>query len=207
MADLTPEDIQIMKDAIAQYEGSSGGMPASNPDEAADQAGDAAQDRQMLTAIVTALEAIIDEVETLKACHERLEATVNDEIIGGITKLYNENMRMDGIAGVKAKYSEQFSPYEGVFQALADDPNADIYAKLYDMIEEMKSGEGYSEEAEASHISGILDKLKAAAPAPAVVEVPKTEETTPAPESPEDALVSKLRAMKQKAGSRGSSTY
>lgn len=197
MADLTPEDIAIMKQAIAEYEGANG--MSANPDEAADVAGDAAQDRQMLQAIVAALETIIDEVETLKKCHEELEHKVNDEIIGGITKLYNENVRMDGISSVKSRYGEQFKPYEGVFQALVDDPNADIYANLYEKLEEMKSGEGYNEEAESGYVTSLLDKLKASAPAPAIaVEI--SEE----PASKEEAYLQKLRELKSQGrlGSR-----
>lgn len=193
---LTPEDIKVMKDAIAMYEGS-GSM---NPDVAADTAGDALQDRKMLQALVSAMEAIIDEVEKLKACHEELERMVKDEIIGGVTKLYNENLRLDGISGIKGKYGEQFQPYEGVFQALVDDPNADLYANLYDKLESMKSDEGFSEETGHDYVMSILEKLKGSAPAPAVsVEVEKVEEVP----TEEEALVTRLRNMKKKAGSAG----
>lgn len=195
MENLTPEDIEIMKEAISRYEG-------SNPDEAADVASDAAQDRKMLEALVSALEIVIDEVENLRHCVDDLEHKVNDEIIGGVTNLYNENLRLDGIAGLKAKYGEQIGPFEGVFQALADDPNADIYSKLYDKLQELKSGEGYTEESEGKYVSDLLERLKAAAPKPAAVEVVQVEKSVEPSE--EEALTAKIRAMKKKASSAGS---
>jgi hypothetical protein len=196
---LTPEDIQLMKNAIAEYEGSAG---TSSPATSQNSTADAVQDRQMLEAIAAALGTVIDAVESLQKSYDDLEHLVNDEIIGGVQKLYQENVRMDGIAGIKAKYGEQLSPYEGVFQALVDDPNADIYSKLYDKLEELKSGADYNPDTEDSYVTSLLDKLKASAPAPAVaVEISKTEA---APASEDDALVTKLRAMKQKAGSAGS---
>ena len=203
---LTPEDIQLMKDAIAQYEGAES-APAmeANPDEAADRAGDASQDREMLQAIVSALEVVIDELENLKACHEDLERIVKEEIIGGVTKLYHESERLDGISGIKSKYGNELSQYEEVFRALNDDPNADIYSKLYDKLQELKSGEGYDESQEGTYVQDLIGRLKSAAPAPAApsIEVAVEKPVEEPPVDEQEALVTKLKAMKSKARGTG----
>ncbi len=142
--------------------------------------------------------------EKLDSAMERLgklEGLVVDEIIGGLDGLYQDNLRVEGIKGLKGKYGELFGPHEGTFKELYD---ADVYEKLFDMLEGMKGEEGFSEEAGDTKVKGLaaqmaekFGKLKAppAEPEkPAAVEVAKVA----VEEDPMKPLIAGIQRMKKR---------
>lgn len=195
MENITPEDIALMKQAIAAYEGQNGSAPADHPDVAQDVATDAEQDRQFLEPIVEALTLVIDELERLQEEHKALKALVEDEIIGGVTNLYNQSVRQSGISELKGKYGEMFGPYEESWKAMSEDPNADLYEKLYDLVDELKKGPDYSDELEHNTMNEVLEKMKGSLKPAVSVEVEKSVEA-PVEVDP----LAKIKAMKKRAG-------
>lgn len=145
------------------------------------------EEQDPVSSLAGVMELFAEKLEALEARQSKLESVVVDEIIGGISGLYNDNMRLEGIKGLKGKYADLFAPHEGAFKELY---GGDVYEKLFDMLEELKGGEGFTDEIGDSKIKEIagqlsakLSKVKGAeAPAPevAAVEV-KSEEKEPDP--------------------------
>jgi len=154
-----------------------------------------------------AVAAILEQMRAAQEAAEerlaKLESTVMDEIIGGITKLYDENTRFENIGGLKTKYAELFGDAEGSFKDMYD---ADLWEKLQDLIDELKGDEAYTDEMGDSKIQEVAAQLKAklaklrgeeAEPegAAVAVEVEKSDE----PEGEEDPMgpiVDKIKQMK-----------
>ena len=158
-----------------------------------------------------AVAAILEQMRAAQEAAEerlaKLESTVMDEIIGGITKLYDENTRFENIGGLKTKYSELFGDAEGAFKDLYD---ADLWEKLQDLIDELKGDEAYTDEMGDSKVQEIAAQLKAklaklrgeeAEPegAAVAVEVEKSDE----PEGDEDPMGPIVNKIKQMKGSGG----
>lgn len=172
LSTLSPEERQTLREALDQ--------------EPADPMGQ----------LAAVLDLLCSKLEALEERQSKLESVVVDEIIGGISNLYSDNMRVEGIKGLKGKYGDLFGQHEGAFKELYD---GDVYEKLFDMIEEMKGGEGYTDEAGDSEIKKIaaqlgekLAKVKGPEPAATAVEV-KTEEVEP---DPMEKIVSGIKKMK-----------
>jgi len=151
----------------------------------------------MLEPLVKAIQMICDKLEQLEEKVENLDKLVTDEIIGGITTLYNEKSRMGGIGEMTEKYKDKFDPYKDFYSSMTD--GSDLYEKLYDEINSMKGdGSAWNEESEGSAIEGILGQLKAkhdkikgtGEPVGVSVEIEKTSTN-------EDGL-DKIRAMRKK---------
>jgi hypothetical protein len=137
---LTPEEKAELKAALDGQ---------GHPDEAQD----AAMMDNSNDAIANILEAIVDRLENL-------EKAVFDELIGGVKNLYNTNKRKMGVDSLKGKYGKDIDQYADGFRDIQG--GADLYDKLYDHIEELRSaaGEGWNDEAEGGVISGIMETLK-----------------------------------------------
>ena len=170
---LSPEEKQALRDALGQEE------------------------QDPMAAIASVFELFASKLESLEERQTKLESVVVDEIIGGISNLYNDNMRVEGIKGLKGKYADLFGPHEGAFQELY---GGDVYEKLFDMIEELKGGEGFTDELGDSKIKEIagqlqekLSKVKGS-PEAAAVEI-KTEET-PKEEDPMARMKAGILKMK-----------
>lgn len=156
------------------------------------------EEQDPIAAIAAVMELFASKLEALEERQTKLESVVVDEIIGGISNLYNDNMRVEGIKGLKGKYADLFGPHEGAFQELY---GGDVYEKLFDMIEELKGGEGFTDELGDSKIKEIaaqlqekLSKVKGPAPEAAAVEI-KTEES-PKDEDPVARMKAGIIKMK-----------
>jgi len=129
---LSPEDIALMKQAIAEHEGGAG-----HPD--------AAQDVAQMTPLIEAVQFLAAQMETMNERIEKIEKVVMEDLIGGITNLYKTNQRDSSIAGLKEKYGSLFDPHKDALDAFY--PGVDIYDHLQDLLEEMKGEDGFSDEA------------------------------------------------------------
>ncbi len=166
---------------------------------------DLEQDKELIDPVVKVFEYVADRVQALCERVDKLEAIVYEEIIGGVTKLYKENLRGQTRGELESKYGELFGPMKEDLEAI---DLGDIYEKLVDVLEELRGVEGYTEEMGDSRIREIhgqlkskFDKIKGVQPPKAIeVEVtteepPKVEESEP--EKEEDDIT---KMMKKLAG-------
>ncbi len=106
--------------------------------------------------ICKVLEIVIDRLEAIEKELSETSRLVTEEIIGGIKSVYDKNARVMGVSDLKAKYAD--FPYAGDFN---DVYGSDLFEKLYDMVEELKHEEGYTEDSATAKIKEILDAVKA----------------------------------------------
>jgi len=179
------------------------------------QHGDEAQDQAMLDPIITVIKQMLDKMAAMDEEIDALTKLVNEEIIGGITNLYNSKQRMSGISSMSEKYGEMVSPYKDFYGELSG--GKDIFEELYNDLDEMKSkSEDWSDEKEAARVQQLADELKgrlermakigssvlggsseeSGEPAGSV----EIEVATPKDEKGSSDLVDKIRRMKSKAG-------
>lgn len=175
-----------------------------------DASQDVEQIQEMLEPLVTVVKQILDKIAAMDEEIDGLSKLVNEEIIGGITNLYNTKERMGKISGLKEKYGPMMDKYGDFYHEMTDN---DLYEALYDELEELKSKtEGLDDAAVDAKVQELADMLQAkmdkmkgyATPANAEEANPATavevsiEKTTPVDDKAE--LVDKLRKMKAKSG-------
>lgn len=210
---LSPEEKdRLLNELITKYEHEQQGPDASpkpigepiedHPDKDADLA--------MLEPFAKVLDILIDKVESLEEGVSKLDSLVVDELFGGIDRMFKSNQRTQGIDGMRTKYGDMFSPFEDGLKELA--PDEDIYEVLHDLIEDMKSGEGYSEESEMGAVKSAADSiaqkiaaLKGEVPEEGAVEVEVTKTEIEDVEEPskEEAFLEKVRNMKKRNSAKG----
>jgi vacuolar-type H+-ATPase subunit I/STV1 len=130
-----------------------------------------------------------------------------EDLVGGITNLYKTNQRDSSIAGLKEKYGSLFDPHKDAIDAFY--PGVDVYEHLQDLLEEMKGGEDFSEDAfdgtVRESVQELQDKIakltgkqdqNSGEPVAVEVEVEKTEE---APKEEDDQITKTLNRFKQMA--------
>ena len=165
------------------------------------------EEQDPIAAIAAVMELFASKLEAIEERQAKLESVVVDEIIGGISNLYNDNMRVEGIKGLKGKYADLFGPHEGAFQELY---GGDVYEKLFDMIEELKGGEGFTDELGDGKIKEIaaqlqekLSKVKGPAPEAAAVEVATEEPKEEDPMARMKAGIIKMKSRGRVPGMMG----
>ena len=163
---------------------------------------DEQQDKETMEPLVQAVLALCEKVKSLEEKVEGLDKIVMDEIIGGVTNLYNERKRMSGIDELSGKYKEKFSPYEGFFKELS---GSDLYDALYDEIQNMKGeGSDWDDEKESGAIEQILGNIKAKHDKIKGIEPPVEGvaiEVSTAQAEPDEmgSLQERIRGMRKKA--------
>ena len=116
-------------------------------------------DIEMLKPLISVVQQLIERMAAMDEQIECLSKLVNEEIIGGITNLYNSKKRMAGISDLQSKYAEMMGPYKDFYSEITN--GSDIYEQLYDELEEFKQGkESFSDEDEMGHVSELKDILK-----------------------------------------------
>lgn len=141
---------------------------------------------------------IVEKLTALEERHTKLEAVVMDEIIGGITNLYKENSRLDGIKGLQGKYGDLFGESAGQFGELY---GGDLYEKLFDHLEAMRGEEGFTDEAGDASVKEIAQQLagrigKVKGPKEAPQEVAAAVEAKAEPADPMAAVVDGVKKLK-----------
>ena len=182
---------------------------------------DSLQDLGQLQPIITVIQQMLDKIEAMDEEIDSLSKLVNEEIIGGITNLYNSKQKLSGISSLQEKYGAMMGPYKDFYSDLTD--GHDVYEELYDDLDEVKkSAEDWSDEKEAEYVNSLIDELKSrldkmnghisAIKAPIPSEGNEEETVTPKaveisisktvekPELDTEALKEKLRRMKAKSG-------
>lgn len=193
VSSLSPEEKDRLLEALIEK----AGLEAPEGGHA-----DVEQDKETMKPLVDAVLALCEKVKAIDEKLEGLDKIVMDEIIGGVTNLYNERKRMSGIDELSGKYKEKFSPYEGFFKELS---GSDLYDALYDEIQNMK-GENpeWDDEKESSAIEQILGNIKAKHDKikgiePPVEGVAIEVSTAQAEPDEKEKLAERIRAMRKKA--------
>ena len=181
---------------------------------------DSLQDLGQLQPIITVIQQMLDKIEAMDNEIDSLSKLVNEEIIGGITNLYNSKQRMSGISCLQEKYGKIMGPYKDFYSDLTD--GHDVYEELYDELDEVKkSAEDWNDEREASYVNSLIDELKSrldkmnghisalksplslggeeGSATPEAVEI-SVSSTSAKPELDTEALKNRLRQMKAKSG-------
>jgi len=121
---------------------------------------DEEQDEGMLEPIKTVLKQMLDKIAAMDEEIDALTKLVNEEIIGGITNLYNSKQRMTGISSLSEKYGESMSPYKDFYGELSG--GKDLFEELYNDLDEMKQKtEDWDDTKEAARVQQLADDLKA----------------------------------------------
>ena len=104
-------------------------------------------------------EAVDTVVEELYTRLDGLEKTVHEELIGGITELYETGQKNQRIEGYKSQYGERLSPIMDAYQALAGD-GADLYDNLDNELADSRGQEGVDVNAKTEEaIKALEDKI------------------------------------------------
>ena len=174
---------------------------------------DLQSDRTFLEPIVAALEMLASAVEEQAEKLASLEKIVMDDLIGGIKSVYDGNLRESGIGELKSKYADLFDPLQDDWRTMTESTD-DIYSKLYDVVADLKKGEGYNDEMGDAEIRAIHSKLAGkisglkGKPAEAQ-EAPKEEPIVEIEAKGEPSKIEALldRVKRQKAQSKGATLF
>lgn len=208
---LSPEEKdQLLSQLLAQHE--AGGSP-SEPQAPGDAEPDG--DEGAVGSLLKVVEILLNVVDTLDQRLSKLEGVVMDDLIGGIDSLYKGNLRAKGVDGMRGKYAELFAPHADALKELS--PDEDIFDKLYDLVEQAKTGtEGWDDTKESEMASGLasgiaekIAKIRGDKPAAdaapvggAGVTVEKVT-ASPVPEGADAALMDRIKKMKERNASKG----
>jgi hypothetical protein len=203
LAALSPEEKDdLLNQLIAKYDGA-GSDPADSTDHP-----DAVQDQAMLDPYREIIQMLASKLEDVEGRMYKVESMVVDDLFGGIDRLYKSNVRAKGIDDMRGKYGDIFNPHVDAIRELSPEDADGFWDKIYDLVEEMKSEEGFNDEVmderlkgAASSIGEKIAKLKGDS-APVAVEVEAAEvKAAPAEGQADEKLLEKVRGMKQKATS------
>jgi len=171
---------------------------------------DIEQDRALIESILEPVISSIQElVQLVSEDHEKLELLghlVQDELIGGITSVYEKHQRDKGIAGLSEKYGEAFGPFKDFFSELSG--GKDVYEALFEDLEELKgSSEGWDDDKEKARVDEVVGGLKSkrdslskfGQPAVSEIEVEIKKE----PEAPTVDPLDRVRKMRAAAEGKG----
>jgi len=156
---IGPDEMRRLKQAIAEFESSS--SPMAHPD--------AREDMDMIQPLVQAVQMIaekVDEVDQkLDATSQKLDSLYDhyfNELIGGITGLYENNERQSSIDGLKGKYGEMFAPHMGLISKLMGSEDG-IFDKIHDHMKSHYDDEGFDPDDFVDSIMQELQGLREAA--------------------------------------------
>lgn len=163
---------------------------------------DMTEDQKMiaeaLEPIVTVIQQMLNKIEAMDEELDSLAKLVNEEIIGGITNLYNTKERLSKVSCLKEKFGPKMDQYSDFYKEMTD---KDIYEGLYDEIEELKaSAENLDDSAIDAKVDELSNILKAKMEKIKGFGVPAVAASVEVVENGPDKLVEKLRQMKAKSG-------
>ena len=142
-------------------------------------------DEQAIGQLCQIVEALIDRTEAFEKSIAELRSVVFDELIGGISKLYGENMRVEKVEGLKGKFGDLFKDSEAAYGTLT---KGNLWEDLADELEGVADTD--VEPKVKTLAADLLDRINAIKGKPEAVEVeaaveePKAEEPAE-PEEPD----------------------
>jgi hypothetical protein len=186
LRDLSPDEKDAMlMQMLAGQEGT-----AASPEVESEE--------EFLDPLINVIEILVQKVQELEEKHEMVERIVMDEIVGGVSQLYQKNCRMNRMDELKGKYSSKFDPYMDAYKTLNDGAD-DLWDRLYDHLDELKEAAGETgfneDEAVDSIATQLRDKIEAlkGTPGKAVIQSETIIE-----KKPEDELIDTIKRMKER---------
>jgi len=135
------------------------------------------------------LQPLVDAVVQLAERLQQLETFVHEDFVGGIKKLYQTNVRNEGIDGLKSKYGDQIDQFAPNISSLFG-PDYDTYGQLHDHLQNLKAGDGeWNDEKEGGAVSDLVSKLKGAFGGPAEGSPEEEAAESPEAEAAEQAAI------------------
>ena len=152
------------------------------------------------------VDVISSKVEELCGRMDKIEDFIENGLIGGLNSLVAEQEHAKSISGLKDKYGSLFPENYGGYlkDHLGDNYETALWDLIHDHLEELKQGEGYTDEAGDASIKEIAENIGkrvselTGAPASAEVEAPKEE-----PAATEEDPMAEVRSMISKFRNRG----
>jgi predicted nuclease with TOPRIM domain len=203
LAGMTPEEKDRLLETLLREKNGGGAQASPMPENSG---GDI---QAFVAQICDVLEFLCQEIETVRKEVTDVRGLVVDDLFGGLKKMYDQNRRTKGIDDIRSKYGELFSPHEKVLKAT--DPDMDIYETIFDKLEELKGGEGFSEEGFDSSVkewaklvADKIDQLKAEGKIPedAQVSVEVATDKTNAEAEPDSPARKFVDGIKKKNGNK-----
>lgn len=160
---LQPEEKdKLLMELLSKYENEQQGSSNKAFEESSEtpaQESDEQQDLEFLKPFADCIEALISKVEELEERVAKTESLVIDDLFGGIQKLYDENVRGQGIDELKSKYGDLFNPHLDALKEI--EPDTDVYGKLHDFMSTFKQSPDYSDEMGDTTMKDIASQLAA----------------------------------------------
>jgi hypothetical protein len=114
--------------------------------------------------LVQAIDLLCGKVEAMDKMYDAMnthvdliDKTLNEDLIGGLKGLYEDNEKEEGIKSLKEKYGEQLAPYDEALKAF--NPDHDTFGSIYSSLKGLKAMPGYTDEMGDKHVQDILDGL------------------------------------------------
>lgn len=148
-----------------------------------------------------AVKMMAEKLDELDEGYDKLQDVVMNEIIGGVEKLYQQNIHDTELEGLKSQYGSLFDPHMDTVKEIY--PDMDLYEELLKEKADYPDGVGFDGRVNevASMLKSKIDKIRGVSPAvdaslpvEAVAEVPVEEPVVEVPV--EDDIASVVKKMK-----------
>ena len=142
---------------------------------------------------------LLDTVEAVQKEIAEIRTVVYDEIIGGVSKLYDANMRVEKVGGLREKYTDLFKDAEPAYGALT---KGNLWEDLMDELE------GVADEEVDGKVKALaadlLERIKAVKGEPEAVAVAVEEkpEEPAMEEDPMEGVRKEVERIKKQPGNR-----
>jgi hypothetical protein len=142
--------------------------------------------------ICEVIQKLADGLDMCFANIASLRKLVEDDMIGSIRSLYDENVHADKMNEFKGKYGSMLDPLAESFKKTYD---GDLHEQAFKFMDKMRREEGYTDEVGEGRLKEVLQtiKEKLGLNEPVVAaEVTKVEEPAPEPEGEGEDEMSSL---------------
>jgi Zn-dependent M32 family carboxypeptidase len=143
---MDPNDIEDIRKDLEEFR--SAKSPAEHPDYGED-----------IALIRPLAEAVQELNRRLAETHEMVDKMYDhyfNQFIGGLTKLYDDNSREDGMESLRGKYGADFEPFGGYLKQLLGN-DGDVFPHIYDHLKSHWDDEGFDGD---DFVDQILDELE-----------------------------------------------
>lgn len=101
--------------------------------------------------VLSAIETLTNEIETLKQQNAQLESVLYDGIIGGANQLAADEEYNNALSDFRCKYVEKLGPYEAIVKSI---DNSDVFEKAFN-----EYNEGDYTISPDEYVDALVDKL------------------------------------------------
>lgn len=143
---LSPEEMRELEESLTAFHRSE--SPMIHPDQSEDMA--------MIKPLVSALQALASRVDIIDRKVDEMSDHYFNQFIGGLTKLYDDNERSQGIETLRGKYGADFEPHSKLLGALLPE-GSDIYGSMFDHIKSHYDEDDFDPD---DFVDSILDEIE-----------------------------------------------